>query len=118
MIWLCNRTSIALGPPLYNLRSMQHYDSKATTWYAGLCVLHVLQVAAQLFGPPVFNPRKLTTTFLPGATPAGPLDPRRYTLTHNDLTGQLALSIGAMYNTVQVSGWYTRLIRRAACSLI
>jgi hypothetical protein len=69
------------------------------------------QVSAQLFGPPVFNPSKLTTTFLPGASPAGPLDPRRYTLTHNDLTGQLALSIGAVYNTAQVSGWYTQLIR-------
>ena len=69
------------------------------------------QVRAQLFGPPVFNPGKLTTTFLPGAGPTAQLDPRRYTLTHNDLTGQLALSIGAVYNTAQVSGWYTQLIR-------
>ena len=72
-----------------------------------------MQVTAQLFRPPVFDPRKRTTTFLPGTsetetqTPA----PRRYTLTHNDITGQLSLSIGSNYNLVQVSGWYTRLIR-------
>jgi hypothetical protein len=63
----------------------------------------------------VFDPRKLTTTFLPGAHELGPPPPapRRYTLTHNDLTGQLALSIGGCYNAAQVSGWYTRLIRCA-----
>ncbi|KAK9908699.1 hypothetical protein WJX75_001621 [Coccomyxa subellipsoidea] len=72
-----------------------------------------LQVTAQLLRPPVFDPRKLSTTFLPGCTESGPLPPapRRYTLTHNDLTGQLRLSIGSAYNRAQVSGWYTRLIR-------
>ncbi|CAL8460753.1 g284 [Coccomyxa elongata] len=72
-----------------------------------------LQVTAQLLRPPVFDPRKLTTTFLPGSTESGPLPPapRCYTLTHNDLTGQLRLSIGSTYNWAQVSGWYTRLIR-------
>ena len=72
-----------------------------------------MQVTAQLFRPPIFDPRKVTTTFLPGAsgTEPQPPAPRRYTLTHNDITGQLNLSIGCNYNTVQVSGWYTRLIR-------
>ena len=72
-----------------------------------------MQVTAQLFRPPIFDPRKLTTTFLPGAsgTEPQPPAPRRYTLTHNDITGQLNLSIGCNYNTDQVSGWYTRLIR-------
>ncbi|BDA41818.1 probable protein STAY-GREEN, chloroplastic at N-terminal half [Coccomyxa sp. Obi] len=71
------------------------------------------QVTAQLLRPPVFDPRKLSTTFLPGSTESGPLPPapRCYTLTHNDLTGQLRLSIGSTYNWAQVSGWYTRLIR-------
>ena len=78
-----------------------------------------MQVTAQLFRPPIFDPRKLTTTFLPGAsgTEPQPPAPRRYTLTHNDITGQLNLSIGCNYNSVQVSGWYTRLIRRVSnCS--
>ena len=72
-----------------------------------------MQATAQLFRPPVFDPRKLTTTFLPGTslTEPQPPAPRRYTLTHNDITGQLSLSIGSNYNMVQVSGWYTRLIR-------
>lgn len=71
------------------------------------------QVTAQLLRPPMFDPRKLTTTYLPGASITEPLPPapRRYTLTHNDITGQLSLSIGCNYNMVQVSGWYTRLIR-------
>lgn len=36
---------------------------------------------------------------------------RRYTLTHNDLTGSLQLSVGREYNKDQVSGWYTRIVR-------
>lgn len=37
--------------------------------------------------------------------------PRRYTLTHSDLTGDLFLSIGRDYDWRQVSGFYTRLMR-------
>ncbi len=37
--------------------------------------------------------------------------PRRYTLTHSDMTGELFLTIGAGYNRKQISGWYTRLMR-------
>lgn len=33
---------------------------------------------------------------------------RRYTLTHNDITGELFLSVGSDYNTDQVSGWCAR----------
>ena len=44
------------------------------------------------------------------ATPLLPL-PRRYTLTHNDVTGALALSIGPNYNSAQLEGWYVRMIR-------
>jgi hypothetical protein len=36
---------------------------------------------------------------------------RRYTLTHNDVTGALQLSIGADYNQRQVQGFYTRILR-------
>ena len=98
----------------------------------------------QLFGPPPFDPAKLTVTRLPGVEekesssgssrtgngtakatsnpsssssspppPAAPLFPlpRRYTLTHNDVTGALALSIGPDYNSAQLEGWYVRMIR-------
>lgn len=95
-----------------------------------------LQVSAALFEPPPFQSSKLTVQYLPGAkasswnsssngvssseritssssstswrnTPAT----RRYTLTHNDVTGALTLSIGADYNQRQVQGFYTRILR-------
>ena len=37
--------------------------------------------------------------------------PRRYTLTHSDLTGELFLTIARDYDREQVSGWYTRFMR-------
>jgi hypothetical protein len=37
--------------------------------------------------------------------------PRLYTLTHSDITGKLFLSIGNQYDTKQISGLYTRLMR-------
>ena len=60
-----------------------------------------------------FNPKKLTVQYQPGTLQCGAalLFPRRYTLTHNDLTGQLLLSVGPQYNTQQLSGWYSRLLR-------
>lgn len=57
---------------------------------------------------------KLHVRFLPGSTPAGPLFPRRYTLTHSDRTGDLFLTIGPDYNRKQLSGLYTRLLRDEA----
>lgn len=57
------------------------------------------------------NPEKLHVTHLTGADQAGPLSPRRYTLTHSDLTGELFLSIGRDYDRVALSQWYTRLMR-------
>jgi hypothetical protein len=57
------------------------------------------------------RPEKLHVTFLSGATPEGPVTPRRYTLTHSDITGDLFLGIGADYNRSQISGWYTRFMR-------
>jgi hypothetical protein len=53
----------------------------------------MLQVQAALFDPPPFNPQKLTVEYLPGAKDSY-LAARRYTLTHNDVTGALLLSIG------------------------
>jgi len=57
------------------------------------------------------NPEKLHVTYLSGAGQDGPLSPRRYTLTHSDLTGDLFLSIGLEYDREMVSHWYTRLMR-------
>jgi hypothetical protein len=75
------------------------------------------QVARLPFDPPVFQPSKLRVAFLAGAgaaAPPPPTDrqssghpsaPRRYTLTHNDLTGELCLSVGVAFHDAQLSGW-------------
>ena len=57
------------------------------------------------------NPDKLHVTYLTGTSPESLSLPRRYTLTHSDITGQLFLSIGNQYDTKQISGLYTRLMR-------
>ena len=58
-----------------------------------------------------FRPEKLHVDYLPGVTHEVPRMPRRYTLTHSDLTGDLFLSIGSDYNHQQISGLYTRVMR-------
>jgi len=57
------------------------------------------------------NPEKLHVTYLTGTTPERLILPRRYTLTHSDITGKLFLSIGNNYNTKQISNFYTKLMR-------
>ena len=57
------------------------------------------------------NPDKLHVTFLTGTTPEGLFLPRRYTLTHSDITGDLFLSVGTHYDVKQISKLYTRLMR-------
>jgi hypothetical protein len=37
--------------------------------------------------------------------------PRRYTLTHSDISGDLFLTVGPDYDRGQISGLYTRLMR-------
>ena len=37
--------------------------------------------------------------------------PRRYTLTHSDVTGELFLTIASDYDHKQINGWYTRFMR-------
>jgi hypothetical protein len=44
----------------------------------------------------IFNPNKLSVYF-EGVTPTAPVVPRRYTLTHSDITGELFLNIGINY---------------------
>jgi len=57
------------------------------------------------------NPGKLHVTYLTDTTPESLTLPRRYTLTHSDITGELYLSIGNEYDTKQISRLYTRLMR-------
>lgn len=44
-----------------------------------------------------FYPEKLSVEYMDGATATEPLIPRRYTLTHSDVTGKLFLNIGNKY---------------------
>lgn len=48
------------------------------------------------------NPKKLTTKFK-YVTPINPIIPRRYTLTHSDLTAQLFLTIGRQFAFNEIS---------------
>ncbi len=57
------------------------------------------------------NPDKLHVSFLDSTGPKSLTVPRRYTLTHSDITGDLFLSVGARYNNRQISKIYTRLMR-------
>ncbi|GKX65372.1 staygreen family protein [Inconstantimicrobium mannanitabidum] len=43
------------------------------------------------------NPQKLTTTFGTGVTYSEPIIPRRYTLTHSDVTAELFLNIALKF---------------------
>ncbi|ADU29348.1 staygreen family protein [Evansella cellulosilytica] len=44
-----------------------------------------------------FNPDKLFVEYREGVSPTGPVFPRRYTITHSDITGELFLTIGLGY---------------------
>ncbi|URZ17916.1 staygreen family protein [Clostridium felsineum] len=44
-----------------------------------------------------FNPDKLSVEFRKGVTKTEPIIPRRYTLTHSDVTAELFLTIGLSY---------------------
>jgi hypothetical protein len=57
------------------------------------------------------NPQKLHVAYLTGTTTEGLVLPRRYTLTHSDITGKLFLTINNEYDTKQISSLYTRLMR-------
>jgi hypothetical protein len=57
------------------------------------------------------RPEKLCVKFMGEADPEGPANPRRYTLTHSDTTGDLFLSVGSDYARKAISGFYTRLMR-------
>ncbi|MEL3972225.1 staygreen family protein [Rossellomorea oryzaecorticis] len=50
-----------------------------------------------------FNPDKLSVTYLPPASIFNPIDNRKYTLTHSDLTGELYVSIGSQYDLMKIN---------------
>ncbi|GMA62460.1 staygreen family protein [Alicyclobacillus fastidiosus] len=60
---------------------------------------------------PKFRPNKVHTVFLEGSNPSEPIAGRHYTLTHSDRTGDLYLSIGLIYNEVQIERPYIRFMR-------
>ncbi|NIS82652.1 MAG: hypothetical protein GTO14_21175 [Anaerolineales bacterium] len=57
------------------------------------------------------NPEKLHTRLEANIDKDRPIHPRRYTLTHSDLTGDIFLTIGSTYNRKQISSLYTRFMR-------
>jgi len=57
------------------------------------------------------RPEKLHVKYVAGIGSTDPISPRRYTLTHSDITGELFLTIGSDCNESQICGWYTRLMR-------
>jgi hypothetical protein len=59
----------------------------------------------------MLRPEKLQTKFITESDPDGPAWPRKYTLTHSDISGELFLSIGTEYDHKAVSGLYTRIMR-------
>jgi hypothetical protein len=50
-----------------------------------------------------FNPSKLRVTFFPPATSFKPVDERKYTMTHNDETGELFLTVGYCYDVSAIN---------------
>lgn len=57
------------------------------------------------------QPAKLHVTFREDTSKTKFSLPRKYTLTHSDLSGELFLTIGAEYQKKQILGLYTRLMR-------
>ena len=50
-----------------------------------------------------FYPEKLSVEYMNGATTTKPVIPRRYTLTHSDVTGELILNIGIHFAWVKMN---------------
>jgi len=58
-----------------------------------------------------FNPQKLHVHFDDKENTQNPIFPRKYTLTHSDITGDLFLSIGSNYDYKKFSNLYSKLMR-------
>jgi len=70
-------------------------------------------VTSAVFDALKFDPDRVSVAFEAKTTgiEAESLLQRRYTLTHNDLTRNLTLTVGEAFNDAQTSIWYTRLLR-------
>ena len=67
------------------------------------------------YDPPAFSPAKLTVAYEAGVAPPAPvavlpIEERRYTLTHNDISGALLLTIGRQFSAPQLSGEVAGLV--------
>jgi hypothetical protein len=51
----------------------------------------------------LFQPSKLTVSYIPPVTPLRPIEGRKYTLTHSDQTGSLLLTIGSQYDNKSIN---------------
>mmetsp|Transcript_36438 Transcript_36438/g.102925 ORF Transcript_36438/g.102925 Transcript_36438/m.102925 type:complete len:398 (+) Transcript_36438:352-1545(+) len=73
----------------------------------------LLAVSGLPFAVPEFDASKLSVVFRDNTSDMASciLQKRCYTLTHNDLTGDLFLTIGSSCNLQQICGWYNRLVR-------
>ena len=58
-----------------------------------------------------FDPRKLHVEINYQDNKEEFLFPRKYTLTHSDITGDLFLSIGPDYDYKKISNFYSKLLR-------
>lgn len=100
----CNFRTAEGVTQLPSLFSIKHRHARCTQTARGLP-----------FDPPPFKPSKLKIAFDLEAehpTPAHlPILERRYTLTHNDITGSLLLTVGRRFSALQLSGWYSQLLR-------
>ena len=70
-------------------------------------------VTSAVFDALKFDPDRVSVSFEASTSGVKPesLLQRRYTLTHNDVTRNLMLTVGDRFNGEQTSIWYTRLLR-------
>lgn len=96
---------------LHEVLSYYHARLLCGIHWALLCLISItcsLAKVARLFDPERFDPSKLTVRYDNGANVVKgksfeDLLPRKYTLTHSDITGELLLSVGPSFNRLQVS---------------
>ncbi|SDJ51664.1 staygreen family protein [Salimicrobium halophilum] len=49
-----------------------------------------------------FDPQKLSVTLVPSVTESQPIENRKYTLTHSDITGELFLTVGTEFDIAAI----------------
>jgi hypothetical protein len=76
--------------------------------WSGYLLINILRIAALMSN---LRPEKLHVKFIGDSDPEGPKSPRKYTLTHSDISGDLFLSVGTEYDHDAISGFYTRMMR-------